>query len=46
MYHFALAELEQAIQEIEDESQMEMLSMLIDGRRLRDISDLPFDLAI
>jgi hypothetical protein len=26
--------------------QLEMLSAMIDGRRLRDISDLPLDLAI
>ena len=29
-----------------DESQLEMLNVLMDGRRLRDISDLPFDLAV
>jgi len=27
-------------------SRMDMVAMLIEGRRLRDISDLPFDLAI
>ena len=43
VYHFALNELQTAISTIRDESQMEMLNMLIDGRRLRDISDLPFD---
>ncbi|HDL17605.1 MAG TPA: hypothetical protein ENH29_00960 [Bacteroidetes bacterium] len=32
--------------QIQDESQLEMLNMLIDGRKVRDISDLPFDLAI
>lgn len=46
VYHFALSELREAIQEIENEDQMDMLRTLIDGRRLRDISDLPFDLAI
>jgi len=45
VYHFALNELQRAIANIGDESQMDMLNMLIDGRRLRDISDLPFDLA-
>lgn len=34
------------IAKLKDESQMEMLDMLVEGRRLRDISDLPFDLAI
>ena len=46
VYHFALPELQEAITEIENEDQMDMLMMLIEGRRLRDISDLPFDLAI
>jgi len=46
VYHFALNELKETIIEIKDESQLEMLNTLIEGRRLRDISDLPFDLAI
>ncbi len=46
VYHFALNELENAVRNINDESQLEMLNILIEGRRLRDISDLPFDLAI
>jgi len=28
-----------------NEDQMDMLRVLVEGRRLRDISDLPFDLA-
>jgi len=52
VYHFALYELEDTIKEfmeIEEDrfqDQFEELQNLIDGRRLRDISDLPFDLAI
>ncbi len=46
VYHFALNELITSVKEIEDESQMDMLNMLIEGRRLRDISDLIFDLII
>lgn len=46
VYHFALHELIQAVQETEEESAIETLQMMTDGRRLRDISDLPFDLAI
>lgn len=52
VYHFALYELEDAVKELKlkDEGrfqdQYEELRNLIDGRRLRDISDLPFDLAI
>ena len=38
-------EKREAISAIENEDQMDMLTTLIDGRRLRDISDLPFDLA-
>jgi len=45
VYHFALSELMEIIQEIQNEDQLDMLMMLINGRRLRDISDLPFDLA-
>lgn len=46
VYHFALPELKEAIEEIKNEDQLDMLNMLIQGRRLRDISDLPFDLAV
>ena len=46
VYHFALPELKNALIESENEDQMDMLETLISGRRLRDISDLPFDLAI
>lgn len=46
VYHFALPELQQAIKEIKNEDQLDMLTVMIEGRRLRDISDLPFDLAI
>ena len=40
VYHFALTELQEAVGEKSD-----ILKLLIEGRRLRDISDLPFDLA-
>lgn len=46
VYHFALPELQAAIAGIDNEDQMDMLKTLTEGRRLRDISDLPFDLAI
>jgi len=46
VYHFALYELQAAIEELRNEDQADMLRMLVSGRRLRDISDLPFDLAI
>ena len=45
-YHAALDELLAAAQADErSHDQLDMLRMLIDGRRLRDISDLPLDLA-
>ena len=44
IYHFALQELTDAASDSDSES--ELLKTLINGRRLRDISDLPFDLAI
>ncbi len=46
VYHFALAELQGTLQQLGNEDQLDMLTMLIEGRRLRDIGDLPFDLAI
>ncbi len=46
VYHMALYELQKAVEEINDESLSDILNLLVDGRRLRDISDLPFDLAI
>ncbi len=44
VYHFALQELIAATQSAGSESQQEMLETLVAGRRLRDITDLPFDL--
>ncbi|MBA3533577.1 MAG: restriction endonuclease [Ardenticatenales bacterium] len=44
VYHFALPELQTAVAEVGNQDQREALAMLIGGRRLRDISDLPFDL--
>lgn len=46
VYHFALPELKQSLIELKNEDQLDMLNLMIDGMRLRDISDLPFDLAV
>lgn len=46
VYHFALNELADTLSEIGNEDQLDLLNTMIEGRRLRDISDLPFDLAI
>lgn len=44
VYHFALPELIAAVRN--DASDDETLNAMIEGKRLRDISDLPFDLTI
>jgi hypothetical protein len=46
VYHFALSELQEAVTALANEDQMDILTTMINGRRLRDISDLPMDLAI
>lgn len=45
VYHFALPELAQAVTELGYADAGEMLDIMIDGQRLRDLSDLPLDLA-
>ena len=47
VYHFALDELREVCEILPGgEDQSEMLATMIQGNRLRDISDLPFDLAV
>lgn len=46
MYHFALYELIEAVKETGAEDSIEMLRSLTEGKRLKDISDLPLDLAV
>lgn len=46
LYHFALPELQSAVEEYNNPAVLEMFDILVSGKRLRDISDLPFDLAI
>lgn len=46
VYHFALYELVKAVNEINAEDSMELLDILIKGKRLKDISDLPLDLTV
>ena len=45
-YHAALHELLAGAAEVGRDDQLECLRTLVDGQRLRDISDLPLDLAI
>lgn len=46
LYHFALYELIEAVKEYGAEDSIELLNVLIEGKRLKDISDLPMDLAL
>lgn len=46
VYHFALPELQEALKRLDYQESLYTLEMLIEGERLRDISDLPLDLAI
>lgn len=46
MYHFALYELVDAVKETGAEDSIEMMKSLIEGKRLKDISDLPLDLSV
>ena len=46
VYHFALNELIAATAEAGWDDASEMLNVMIDGARLKDISDLPLDIAV
>jgi hypothetical protein len=46
VYHFALSELQKTVENSGQEDSIEILNTMIEGRRLRDLTDLPFDLAI
>ncbi len=46
VYHMALPELCAAAAEIHHDEATEMLEILVSGKRLKDISDLPLDLAV
>lgn len=46
VYHFALYELRRAIKDVGSEDAIELLDTLVQGKRLKDISDLPLDLVV
>jgi hypothetical protein len=46
VYHFALPELVAAVKDMDQSESIELLQIMIEGNRLRDISDLPLDLAV
>lgn len=46
VYHFALPELVAATSSLDNDEAQQTLDTLINGKRLRDISDLPLDLTV
>lgn len=46
VYHFALDELRASLRDLQFEDQGELLETMVEGKRLKDIADLPLDLAI
>lgn len=46
VYHFALYELMRAVKEVGSDDAIETLETLVQGKRLKDISDLPLDLVV
>ena len=46
MYHFALYELIRAVKAVGSDDANETLETLVQGKRLKDISDLPLDLSV
>ena len=46
VYHFALPELIDTVKELDLPDSEEALKIMIDGKRLKDIADLPLDLAV
>lgn len=46
VYHFALPELIAATEQSKEESAQELLDTMVRGKRLKDIADLPLDLAV
>jgi len=46
VYHFALHELQAAINHLKLNDAADLLAVMVEGNRLKDISDLPLDLAV
>ena len=46
VYHFALYELQATVAALGMSDAADMLAVMVDGKRLKDISDLPLDLAV
>jgi len=46
VYHFALHELKTSVEAANADDALEMLNIMVNGKRLKDISDLPLDLVL
>lgn len=46
VYHFALYELQETVKALGMDDAADLLAVMINGHRLKDISDLPLDLAV
>ncbi|MCC5838995.1 MAG: hypothetical protein JJT96_02640 [Opitutales bacterium] len=46
VYHVALPELIESVREIDNDEALAMLMMMVEGKRLKDLTDLPLDLAV
>jgi NgoMIV restriction enzyme len=46
VYHFALYELQETVKTLGMDDAVDLLAVMVDGKRLKDISDLPLDLAV
>ena len=46
VYHFALSELRETLEELAAADSKEMFDIMVSGKRLKDIADLPLDLAV
>lgn len=46
VYHFALYELQETVKALGMDDAADLLSVMVNGHRLKDISDLPLDLAV
>ncbi|MDP2182867.1 MAG: NgoMIV family type II restriction endonuclease [Actinomycetota bacterium] len=46
VYHFALYELRETLELLDMQDAADMLTVMVDGDRLKDVSDLPLDLAV
>ena len=46
VYHFALPELREALDNLQNDEGIELVDAMVEGKRLRDIADLPLDLLI